>query len=66
MHIGDLIIRKAEPWDKWSLSQNILHGPGLVLEKKKHTKHISILVVYFAKSKKVSTVAERLVELYTC
>jgi len=67
MKIGDIIKRKANSWDKWSLQQNTINGLGIVLKKSmlgtggKYKR--SILTVYYPKASKTYTVAEKLVEI---
>ena len=67
MKTGDLVIRKAEPWDSWSIQQNENDGFGIVIGREQQilasrAKTTAILTVYYSKSCRVGTIAETLVE----
>ena len=65
MKVGDLILRKAMRWDRWSAQQNKDNGIGVVIAKDESPERnrTVILTVYYSKTKRVSTIAETLVEL---
>ena len=68
MQVGDLVKRKAEEWDKWCIQQNDINGYGIILKRDAKCMgnglHATpILTVYYAKSERISTIAESLVEV---
>ena len=66
MQVGDLVKRKAKEYDKWCIQQNEINGPGLILkiENGNNLKNSTkILTLYYAKSGRISTLAESIVEI---
>ena len=68
MKVGDLIKRKAEEWDKWCIEQNDINGYGIILKRDikcmgSRSYTTPILTVYYAKSGRVLTISEKLVEV---
>ena len=66
MKPGDLVKRKAKSYDAWCIQQNELNGFGLILKIVNSNKikgSTRILTLYYAKSERVSTIAETLVEV---
>ncbi len=66
MKVGDLVLRKAKEYDKWCIQQNDINGPGIILKVENgHNIRNStkILTLYYAKSEKISTLAESIVEV---
>ena len=64
MKVGDLVKRKAKEYDKWCIQQNEINGPGLILKIENASPRSStkILTLYYAKSGRISTIAESIVE----
>ena len=65
MKVGDLILRKAKPFEAWCKLMNKKNGIGLVLARNPATdgKGMNmILTVYYSKSNTVATIGEALVE----
>jgi len=66
MKVGDLVKRKAKEYDVWCIQQNEINGPGLVLkiENGNNLRNSTrILTLYYAKSGRISTLAEPIVEM---
>lgn len=66
MKVGDLVKRKAKEYDVWCIQQNEINGPGLVLkiENGNNLRNSTrILTLYYAKSGRISTLAEPVVEM---
>ena len=73
MKVGDLVKRKAKEYDVWCIQQNEINGPGLVLKIENGNNlqmaaagcrnSTKILTLYYAKSGRISTLAESIVEM---
>tara|TARA_E500000331_G_scaffold345616_1_gene383414 strand:+ start:832 stop:1059 length:228 start_codon:yes stop_codon:yes gene_type:complete len=68
MKVGDLVKRKAKSnlHQVWCIQQNEINGPGLILkiENGNNLKNSTkILTLYYAKSGRISTLAESIVEI---
>tara|TARA_R110001592_G_scaffold57545_1_gene174836 strand:- start:2929 stop:3144 length:216 start_codon:yes stop_codon:yes gene_type:complete len=66
MKVGDLVKRKAKEYDAWCIQQNGINGPGLIIKIENGNKarnSTKILTLYYARSERISTIAETIVEI---
>lgn len=66
MKVGDLVKRKAKEYDVWCIQQNSINGYGIILKIENGNNirnSTKILTLYYAKSGKISTIAESIVEV---